>query len=681
VTTAFPKYARGLDAVTESTTPDGAYTTFAYEPYGRLQAIYLPDPSVPAGVETYAGVSVEYNDVSSPRTIQQTIDDGTNAHVFVTALDGYGRSRGRVAPADVSAGDQGPFIVSGQETWNARGSLAASYSATFSTTGQSVLSPSTPSRRFTYDAFGRTLTVNDLSGIQTLGRTYLALGYTEQDADQLNPGGPLTSSGVAAGLATAVGLNGHGRVTVVETTTGKGSYVMTSRTYLPTGELSGVSRSGVDVTGATYSYARTMQYDSLGRLALNYEPSSSWAYAYNDAGQIIGTTDGRGCGENIAYDGAGRPQYEDYFGCTSNHLPYSAPNATTGEGAEVLYSYDPQGRLSALYDRAAYTSYGYDYRSRVTSVQRRLVQPQPQAGSPGATAIPTPLSAAGYAPHAFVQEFGYDDLDRLTAQTTGEEDSMSNLNGVAVPFGSTTSTSVVSLQYSQRGVLASVGGSYGPLIRQAAYDPNGLPLATSWGDIASPPAEQNVAEWGTIQGTQTTYTYDSRLRLQERITSRVAPSLWGQANGTVPPVSSSPTPVTPLVLEKDIYTLDPIGNPTNIADGRTAGEWPLTAQPVTRAMIYDNLYHLANVTYSYAGGVNTYASPTAAGAPTESPLPLQEAGARIGFETSTYDPFGNRTNTTDDTSTFFDRSLGTVTTGTSGTSTSNQIASAVQGST
>jgi RHS repeat-associated protein len=681
------KYARGLGLVTESSAPDGQEMSIQYEPYGRVQSVKRPSPSIPGAVESFAGITVSYGDTLAPREVQTTVTDGAaNTLNYWSVLDGYGRSMLNVRPADTSAGDAQPYILSGQLQRNARGgvrsaypgSFTANWSATSSGGSMLGLDPSGPARTLQYDAFGRVTAVADLDGTPILGRKYQSLGYVEQDADQLAP------ATVSSGMQTTVTLDGHGRTTEVGTTTGtgNGAGVTTAAIYLPTGEPWILQRFGVDASGNPYSYERWMYYDSLGRMVVNAEPATStgfyaptvsagpsqppatlqaWAYAYDDAGDLVATTDARGCGKDLAYDGAGRVLYEDYVGCTSSQAAYTPPNPATGAGTEAFYKYDPLGHLADTYDRAAHTHYGYDARSRVASIQRNIVE-QNQTEAPS-----TPVT--GYAPHTFERDFTYDDFNRLTGQTTGEEDvaeSIPYLNGVSVPFGSfgstaSTSASAVLLQYSQRGVLKAVGGSYGPLVSKATYDPNGLPLTRTWGDLAA---------------TQTSFTYDGRLRLKERKTSRTAPSLWSTASGVyVPP---APGTTTPLLLEEDLYTLDPVGNPATIADGRNVAEWPATAQPVTRALGYDPLYRTTGVTYSYPGS-NSYASPTAAATATESPFPLQDATARIGSETSAYDPFGNRMSSTDETGYFVDRSLGTVATGTLGSSaatTMNRVESA-----
>ena len=149
------------------------------------------------------------------------------------------------------------------------------------------------------------------------------------------------------------------------------------------GELQNLQKT--DTAGS--SYTRTLAYDTLGRLVANSEPNvNTWLYAYNDAGRLVGTSDARGCGENIAYDTLGRILSEDYSPCESQHAAYSAT-------PEVSYKYDVpetavahpewyEGSLVAVYDRAEHMQLEVDGRGRVTRMSKQIAAPVGGAYTP-----------------------------------------------------------------------------------------------------------------------------------------------------------------------------------------------------------------------------------------------------------------------------------------------------------
>src|SRR5439155_6055884 len=111
----------------------------------------------------------------------------------------------------------------------------------------------------------------------------------------------------------------------------------------------------------------------------------AWRYAYNDAGDMVGTSDARGCGVNYFYDAGGRLFAEDNSPCLNSQPPYSAPDFTPGHerNVEVLYQFDSLdsdsasvadqmgrscspssgtllGRLASVSDQASKTIVQYD---------------------------------------------------------------------------------------------------------------------------------------------------------------------------------------------------------------------------------------------------------------------------------------------------------------------------------
>src|SRR5262249_25469583 len=158
-----------------------------------------------------------------------------------------------------------------------------------------------------------------------------------------------------------VRVDGHGRtVSAIERVhvTGGIEEHGTSTSYLPTGEPAVITRS----QPGSPSVVRWMRYDSMGRMVLNVDPNTTtsfnaapptnpssmkaWRYAYDRLGQLVGTSDARGCGKNLYYLADGRLLGEDYSPCCAEHPDYSPPDlsidseaawpvAVVGDGLEV----------------------------------------------------------------------------------------------------------------------------------------------------------------------------------------------------------------------------------------------------------------------------------------------------------------------------------------------------------
>ena len=498
---------------------------------------------------------------------------------------------------------------------------------------------------------------------------------------------------------------------------------------------------------------RWLQYDSFGRVVINAEPNTSknfsspasaggmqaWRYAYDDAGHLVGTSDARGCGRNIAYDAVGRPVAEDFSPCLDTHEAYSAFDPATGDGAEVLRTYDgPEagqsaevgdrpaslvGRLAATRDRAAHTRFGYDGRGRMVNVARQVARPA-AVGLPvapgGAPLFGAPLTARGRIDNARANNRGslvlcvalaallifvlrgrasshgyerrwrggisafatttalalfttacgghgaaagdlmrsssaaltdagyeatwartstqYDDADRLVRQTTGTE-----LPELLGPDGA----SALTLAYTRRGAIQSMGGSYGLLLAGEVHDADGLTRKRQYADAA---------------GTTAIFDYDGRRRLANYSVSRAAPGPWLTGPSYTPP------PVAPSTLQSVLvdsgFAYDALGNPRTVDDKRVIEEWPPGFAPVDRTMQYDEFDRVARIDYAYRGS-GEWSDPLAFERGSgRAPVPSTVAPLRVGSQTFDYDSLGNLCETHDDAGLFYDRSLGVVAHGT-----------------
>ncbi len=435
--------------------------------------------------------------------------------------------------------------------------------------------------------------------------------------------------------------------------------------YLPSGEVLRIAQQ----RAGSPDFVRTFEYDSWGRMVHNVEPNTSvttgsgstavtkaWRYAYDNASRLVGTSDANGCGVNYHYDAGGRLVGSDYLPCKTNHVAYSAPNAS-GDGFETFYHYDSPdplatgiadaagqsltvdsqwlwGRLASVKTRGGFNVMAYDALGRTRGVARKVARP----GSSD------PIVANRYAPRWYVKQSTFDIVDRPLKVSTGAP--------LLALFG-TDGTSEQRLSYTRRGLVRSVGSSYGTLLAQETRDARGLVQDITFGDAAQ---------------TKRSYTYTDLTQVAEVTTYRAPASMWTSATSpyTAPP--TSPNPTTQLTLEHYAFQYDVMGNLTQANDWRTAAEWPDANRPVMRTWGYDSYSRLTRTSYTYPSTANTtWQSPFAAENASNSvePRPTRQVsfGSRITEETFAYDWLNNLVSNTDDQNGFYDRSLGTATFG------------------
>lgn len=390
-------FDRGLGRVTSSLSPDGRQSTSAFDDFGRQTAAFSPDP-VALGA-TLLSYSADYSDVGPVRRVHFQTPDGIiqngsttfNPTIMVDHyryVDGFGDTLVAIDQAgSVLNGSQ--WLVSGMHTRLPNGRVAQIAQQFFTTRQPSSFPLGTapfpavfvfqPVRNFTYDALGRMLSSTDFLGNpSTMIYHNAALSVDIRDADE-QPGGLHPTA-----FSTVV-RDGFGRVkeidqTLSNVTDGPG-VIATTASYNVTGEPISITQSFSGAGGT--SVTRTMAYDTLGRMVQNIEPNvGTWTYAYNDAGDLAGVSDARGCGENIFHDGLGRTIGEDYSPCDPTHqAAYTSANVSTGTGLEALNRFDPDGLLIASADRAQSSAYQYDARGRLAEIDRRLAAPTSSSGS------------------------------------------------------------------------------------------------------------------------------------------------------------------------------------------------------------------------------------------------------------------------------------------------------------
>ena len=381
-----------------------------------------------------------------------------------------------------------------------------------------------------------------------------------------------------------------------------------------------------------------MKYDTWDRMVLNAEPNTSvgftdspamdpsglmaWRYVYDDAGELVGTSDARGCGVNYAYDPAGRLLSEDYSPCAIEQAPYNAD-------AEVSYRYDSRdtasdpppstlaldaqflrGRLVSVTSRAAHDVTAYDGRGRAVGSARQL-------------RVGDAFEDTWYAKH-----IAYDDADRPVDESTG-------LPATSALVGD-SGDSIIHTEYARSGAVRAVGGSYGTLVSGLKHDADGKTLKVVYGDIAQ---------------TATQFSYDQRRRVKTVQTDRGPPSAW-----TSPPTGYVPDAANQaLLLEDTDFEYDRSDNPMTIRDYRVPGEWPAGAKPRTRRQEYDDLNRVTKITY---GNVNDAGEAWTSPDDVTGAMPHQVFDHRTQWESVIYDWQGNGYSADDDAHGFWDRSLG-----------------------
>lgn len=692
-------YDRGLGAVLTTSDPNGQPASFAYDGFGRITSATFPNPLNPDHLADEPSMIVSYelpiDPVATPYTVTSvSAQDGPDPNVSQyheswSFTDGLGRTLVTLTEQDQGAGDQGDYLASGHVEYSKKGSVIRQYEPWFhdGTAASFDLSaaPTTDYKSTAFDAFGRPAASYRICGDLEARIVYHALSEDVYDAAD-------DGTGTAAGTyVTSVG-DGHGRGVRRTVRVHVGQTMEQHHTvseYQPSGEITKVTQSR---SGST-DVLRWLRYDTLGRLVLNVEPNSSpdfttntsvdestlraWRYAYNDAGDIVGVTDARGCGVNYHYDTGGRLVASDRSPCLNHHAVYTPPNLSTGDGTETFYLYDSAdsevgsiqdaggngfavdtglllGRITAAYDLGAKTVYRYDALGRGTGVATRMVKP----------GLPASSLSGRFAPRWYIQDVALDAADRVTSATTGA--TKSELLGAG-------NISSVSYTYDGGGTLRSIGSSYGTLLSDIQYNAKALVDTVTLGDGAA---------------TQRSYTYDACNRVDEVMSYRAVASHW-----STPPVGyTAPTTSDTAQLTLEYYDFayddDGVGLITEITDARTASEWPGTAKPVSRTMEYDDLYRLTKITYSHTGGTDTWKSPFDAennDATRIQPSPHVDFAERVTEQEYVYDHLGNLASSKDDVDGFWDRSTGDRTHGSAATgpqqvtSASNRLSSTVTG--
>ncbi|HET9654848.1 MAG TPA: hypothetical protein VFP72_05815, partial [Kineosporiaceae bacterium] len=347
-------------------------TTTAYDPLGRLTAVWLPNRATSLSASrtfTYSYADLAANPKTPTKVTSSALrNNGSYASTYAY-YDGLLRAFQTQAP---SADGTATRIVA-NTTFDGRGMpVAASGPAWADGVAGSgpvtVADANTPMRvATTYDGVGRVTKSEQRAGIGSANwHTYTTTtSYDGSRTTTTPPAGanPTTSIVDARGrLATL-------RQYITSAGTG-GAFQDTTYTYRADGLLTGMS----DPAGNTW----TRGYDLRGRLIVSTDPDSGAATSsYDDAGQLTTATDGRGRTRAYAYDKLGR-KTEEHTGTLAGTLlaSWTYDTAPGGKG---------QPATSTRYDSGgnAYTREvtGYDALNNATGT--KLTIPASETGLAG----------------------------------------------------------------------------------------------------------------------------------------------------------------------------------------------------------------------------------------------------------------------------------------------------------
>jgi RHS repeat-associated protein len=460
-----------------STSPDGATTSYAYDPAGDLTSTTDPLGGVTSATFDAVGNQLTYADADNHTTtyaydalyrlITQTDPLGASQQFAYDAAGDLTSYTDRNGSTDLASYDILGELTS--VSWGAQGSTAQDTTT------------------YTYDSAGRRLSVNDASN-----------GSITSTFDGFND---LTSQAQPAGTVNYA-YDADGRPTSV--TAGTGPAV--SYAY---------DAAGLPVTVTAGSSTATLSYDTAGRLATIADPGVTQAYTYDPASNVTGitTTGASPLTIGYAYDANNQQATETasrpllLAPSLVSAVTYNADNeATTINGLTISYdkngallndgtssyTWNAQRQLTAITSGSATTKVGDDALGRPAAVTtaagttRYLFN-----GSAIALAI-TPTDSTSYAADPATQatllEAGSTGAVSLTSDRLGSPTAVVGPSGTTLasysydPFGATSASGASTSAIGYAGYHQAVPGLdgtanryYSPALdRFISQDPLGL---------------------------------------------------------------------------------------------------------------------------------------------------------------------------------------------------------------
>jgi YD repeat-containing protein len=311
--------------------PNNQLTTYAFDTLGRLTRVTGPlDTGGPDG-----SLTVQYVNWGTPTgQAVRVLRPKLHGQSATVATDEFFDGRGRVYARYTSGPSAGQFIGRVRE-YNARGWLAQR-------SAPHLVGIETPVWTvYSYDALGR------LTNVAYPDGTAAARNYANVAGI-----GNWVAATDERGITTFRFYDAHGQLARIDEPTGG----VATYTYDAAGALTTVTQ-GTMVT--------TLGYDPMGRhTSLNDPNLGDWSWTWDTRGNLTSRTDARSQTVTFTYDQQSRVKTKTY----------------PGGGGQVVWTYDQPnpsapyttGRLTALVDTVASTTFTYDPLGRITQSTRTI---------------------------------------------------------------------------------------------------------------------------------------------------------------------------------------------------------------------------------------------------------------------------------------------------------------------
>ena len=458
-------YDAAMSVPTAYTDAIGNVTRYAYDPLGRLTAVWKPNEAGGAPSETYeytVGVATEWGILNSVehRWRDESVGDTVGRRIY---YDGWGR---RVMTRTEQGGDRG-VLVSGAVRFDARGGVRRKF-LPYAEQGTLDYRPAPtegPAVDYKYDALGRRTVIEQPDGsYSTL--VHEPFATTARDEEQTDPGSPHAGAYrrfVTDGLTNGGGAGRLREVHEVVKLTDRGTKAKEPRVWVTRYHYDALG-SLVRITDAQGNSKRAV-FDGRGRKILDDDPNrGQTVYVYDRNSNLVETRDAKGGRTTYTYDGANRLVGEQHHGgvgrasvlrdSRTSYVYDAADVAVRLPDGRTANPRNTAGRLVSVYDNSGHSHFSYDSRGRIEWAEKGI------------------LAGVGKDPVAYSWQNMYDGLDRLTAIVFPDRERMTfsyNAQGLATTVRVGDVALVRAIEYTALGQLSRMALGNG-LVEDYEYD-------------------------------------------------------------------------------------------------------------------------------------------------------------------------------------------------------------------